>query len=336
MNNVTKGALIGSLSAVAALAAVGAASHSMSHSLIKIALSRDLHMTPSIKTKKLFSGCRDLERIESLCVENARVLENGNCQGVEIRGRGGSRLAGHLHISKSPKRVIIAMHGWRTTWARDFGGVSSFWHNNGCNVLYAEQRGHNNSEGDYISFGIMERFDCLDWARFVNRQMGCGELPVYLCGVSMGAATVLMSAGLDLPENVAGIIADCGFTSPHDIFKHVVNKNLHCPYSGLTVRDIDRLCKKRMNVSLGSYSTVEAMKHCRVPVLFVHGTDDRFVPIEMTYNNYLACAAPKRLFVVPGADHGMSYYTDRSGYESEMLRFFDDNDGRQAVLSENV
>ena len=145
----------------------------------------------------------------------------------------------------------------------------------------------------------------------------------------MGAATVLMTTGFDLPGNVSGVIADCGFTSPHGIFKHVVNKNLHCPYSSFTVRDIDRVCKRRMDMSLSSYSTVEALKKCRVPVLFVHGSADRFVPIEMTYDNFRACASEKRMFIVPYADHGMCYFTDRQGYEREMLRFFSDCEGGQ-------
>ncbi len=325
MNNITKGALIGSTAAAAALAAVGV-SHSMTYSLINIAFDRELLITPGIRTKKLFSGCRELERIEGLFCENEKKLNESSCITAEIKGRGQKRLVGHFHREKNAKRTIIAMHGWRTTWARDFGAVSDFWHENDCNVLYAEQRGHDNSEGDYISFGIIERYDCLDWIRWVNRQRGLSEKPIYLCGVSMGASTVLMTAGFDLPPNVAGIIADCGFTSPHDVIRHVVNKNLHCPYSKFTVRDVERICKRKMHIGIGSYSTVEAMKKCKVPVLFVHGSDDRFVPIEMTYNNYRACSAPKRLFVVPGADHGMSYYTDRAGYEREMLRFFSDFD----------
>ena len=329
MNHLTKGVLIGSGIAAATTAAVCAASSSMTHSLIKIALDRRLSITPSIGVKRLFSGCKDMELIERFCSENAYKLENGDCQTVEIEGRGRWRLVGHFHRAENPKRTLIAMHGWRTTWARDFGAVSEFWHKNGCNVLYAEQRAQNNSEGDYISFGIMERFDCLEWIRFVNRQAGCAQLPIYLCGVSMGAATVLMATGLDLPKNVAGVISDCGFTSPHGIFKHVVTKNLHCPYSSLTVRDIDRVCKRKMRVALGSYSTIDAMKKCSVPVLFVHGAEDRFVPIEMTYDNYKVCASKKRLFVVPGADHGMSYFTDKEGYENEMLRFFEDCEKEQ-------
>ncbi len=324
MKTVTKGVLLGSAAMAGGAVAISAISFGMTHSLVKIAFDRKLSFEPSIRTKKLFSGCREMAKIERICETNAYRLEGGDCRNVVIKGRGGQLLMGHFHRSAKPQRTIIAMHGWRTTWARDFGAVSEFWHRNNCNVLYAEQRGQNNSEGQYMGFGITERYDCLDWIRWLNKRTGCERLPIYLCGVSMGASTVLMATGLELPKNVAGVIADCGFTSPHDVFKHVVNKNLHFPYGAHTQRKIDKLCKKRLRIDPHSYSTVEAMRVCRTPVMFVHGTEDRFVPIEMTYDNFRACAAPKRMFIVPGAEHGMCYFTDKKGYESEMLRFFED------------
>ena len=121
------------------------------------------------------------------------------------------------------------------------------------------------------------------------------ELPVYLCGVSMGATTVLMAAGLDLPENVHGIMADCGFTSPHAIWKHVANNNLHIPFR---LRGIlaDTLYERKTQSDAAYESTVDALRHCRIPVMLVHGADDHFVPLEMTYENYAACASPN-LFI---------------------------------------
>lgn len=324
MNDITRRSLIGSALIAGTALGVGAASLSMPRSLVKIAFERKLPFTPGIRTKKLFSGCREMDRIEKLCCESASILENGDCRSVAITNRNKERLVGHFHVCDAPKRTIIAMHGWRTTWARDFGSVSKFWHANGCNVLYVEQRGQSNSEGRCIGFGITERYDCLDWINQLNRDPSISRLPIYLCGVSMGASTVLMATGLDLPSNVRGVIADCGFTSPHDVFKHVVNKNLHFPYGALTQKRIDRLCKRRLGFDPHGYSTTEAMKKCKIPIMLVHGGADRFVPVEMSYDNFRACAAPKRMFIVPAADHGMCYYTDRRGYQREMLKFFSD------------
>lgn len=216
------------------------------------------------------------------------------------------------------------MHGWRSIWSRDFGVIAPFWHDNGCSVLYAEQRGQGESEGEYMGFGMLERHDCLKWVQWVNEN-NPDNLPVYLVGLSMGATTVLMAAGLELPESVHGIMADCGFTSAHDIWKHVMEENLHLHY-GLHAATAEALCKKKINMGPKDYSTVDAMRQCKVPVLFIHGTDDSFVPVTMTYENYKACSSPKQLLIVPGAEHGMSYCVEREKYEAVAKAFWQEND----------
>lgn len=134
-----------------------------------------------------------------------------------------------------------------------------------------------------------------------------------------------MTAGLELPENVRGIVADCGFTSPNAIWKHVAEKNLHINYE-LRGTMIESMCQKMIQMSAKECSTIDAMRQCKVPVLFIHGTDDSFVPVTMSYENYNACASEKRLFVVPKAEHGLSYYVDTAGYENEVLTFFRKHD----------
>ena len=186
------------------------------------------------------------------------------------------------------------------------------------------------SLGDQILYdsivkeGSIERFDCLDWVSWVNRSVGA-DLPIYLVGVSMGAATVLMASDLCLPENVHGIIADCGYTSPHAIWKHVANNNLHIAYG---VRGViaSEILRHKIQVGSNDFSTTEALKNTRIPVLLIHGTGDHFVPVEMTYENYLACGGPRRLLIVPGADHGMSYFTDPERYTAAVLAFWKDFD----------
>lgn len=247
---------------------------------------------------------------------------------VEISAHDGLKLAGHWYLCENAKRVVIAMHGWRSAWSRDYGLVAPFMHDNGCSVLFAEQRGQNNSGGDYIGFGLTERFDCLDWVDWAIKELG-GELPIYLCGLSMGATTVLMAAGLELPENVRGIVSDCGFTSPEAIWEHIARDNLHISY-GWRKALIGSMYSRRLQVAPDEYSTLDAMKVTKTPILFIHGTDDHFVPIEMTYENYKACAAPKKLLVVPGADHGMSFLVEPAAYEGAVKDFWREHDGRQS------
>ncbi len=316
--------LIGTGIAAAGVGAVTAISYKLTKKLLNVAMDRELPKAVSAG-RELISGSKELEDFANEVAAAAEKLSSGNCEEVETTAHDGIKLIGHWRQCPDAKRAIIAMHGWRSSWTNDFGTIADFWQDNGCSVLYAEQRSHGSSEGDYISFGMIERYDCLEWIKWVNEKTS-GTLPVYLGGVSMGASTVLMAAGLELPENVRGIVADCGFTSPHAIWKHVLENNLHISYGGVRGAVANDLCKKKINMGAKDYSTIDAMHECKVPVMFIHGTDDKFVPVEMTYDNYKACTAPKRLIVVPGADHAMSYYTDKQGYENAIRLFWKDYD----------
>lgn len=323
MKKGIKNTLIGSGIAVSAVAAITTVSYSITRRLLKLAMDRE-EPKAMTKGKEKLMGSEEFADFTNAITEAASKLDNSGCEEVEIISHDGIRLVGHWHNSENAKRVIVAMHGWRSSWSQDFGSIADFWHDNNCSVLYAEQRGQNNSGGEYMGFGLLERYDCLDWIKWVNERTG-GQLPIYLGGVSMGATTILMASGLELPDNVHGIVADSGFTSPHEIWKHVMNKNLHLSY-GLHSAIANDMCKRKINMGAKEYSTVEAMKKCTIPVMFVHGTDDHFVPIEMTYENYKACAAPKRLFVVPGADHAMNYYYNKNGYEKAVKDFWEEFD----------
>lgn len=264
------------------------------------------------------------EYAEEISAASLELEQYPGFEEVSMVSHDGVGLVGHWHPHSDPKRVIIAMHGWRSSWSRDFGFIADFWFEQGCSVLFVEQRAQNNSGGDYMGFGMLERHDCVDWVNWVKEKTG-GKYPIYLSGISMGASTVLMAAGLNLPKNVHGIMADCGFTSPHAIWKHVTEKNLHLPYlvQGVFANE---WCRRRLQVGSKECSTTDALRRATVPVLLIHGTDDKFVPVEMTYENYKACASQKRLFIVPGAEHGMSYHIDRPGYQKAVLDFWRDFD----------
>ncbi len=326
MKNSTRNILVGT-GLAAGMGAIAAVSVKLTRGLVGVAMDRqEPELLEQSWTK--FTGRADSTEYDELFQQvNAaqEKLKNGDCQQVEITSHDGLRLVGHWHCPEHPKRVIVAMHGWRSSWTKDFGLISDFWHRSDCAVLYAEQRGQGQSEGEYMTFGLLERYDCLDWIHWVNGQTG-GKLPVYLGGVSMGATTVLMTAGLELPENVRGIAADCGFTSPQEIWKHVSSNNLHISYSGIRSAMADEIAREKISLGADDYSTVEAMEHCKVPVLFIHGSDDHFVPIEMTYRNYKACAGERRLLVVPGAEHGMSYLMNKDAYEAAVRDMWDEFD----------
>lgn len=315
--------LIGSGLAAAGMGLMGAAHWAVTKYMVNVALNREVPRHTNGAERKLAGSETNMNLLKTLRNAGEGLASRGG-ETVELTARDGTRLVGHWFGQEGAQRVIVAMHGWRSCWCNDFGIVADFWFENKCAVLFAEQRGQGESGGEYMGFGLLERHDCLSWINWVNDRIR-KIVPVYLCGVSMGASTVLMAAGLELPDNVRGIIADCGYTSPEAIWKHVAKENLRLSYSTRSVAAND-LCRKKIQVGIDDYSCVDAMQECEVPVLFVHGTDDRFVPIEMTYENYKACAAPKRLFVVPGAEHGMSYLVDRDGYQNAVKQFWKDFD----------
>ena len=314
-----KGVIIGTGIAVAGIAAGAAVSHVITKGLVKFAIERDMPKSLKKQRPKITQGDR-ARKFQERIDETGKELLAKEIEEVAIESRDGLRLIGHWYPCENAKRVIVAMHGWRSAWHMDFGMIADFWHNEGCSILFAEQRAQNNSEGEYMTFGYMERYDCLDWVNFVNERTE-QKYPVYLAGVSMGASTVLMAAGLDLPENVKGVIADCGFTSAYDEWRHVVKDNLNLSY-GLRGYMIDRICQKKININSKDITTITAMQKTQIPILFIHGTEDKFVPIRMTYENYKACNAPKELLIVPGAIHGQSYDVEQEKYEAATMNFW--------------
>ena len=307
--------------AVGALAGVGVGATAVSCWASKA--MTDLAMDREIPSYGKYINVSGGQHDESYNVRRAKAMEALEAlprEEVSIRSADGLKLTGHLIKSRYPRRLIIAFHGWRSSWSRDFCMVAPFWLEQHCNVLFVDQRAQGNSEGQYLGFGLLERSDCRQWAMWADRQNY--GLPIYLAGISMGAASVLMAAGMDMPESVRGIIADCGFTSPKDICIHVARDNLHVSYGPLRSAWIDRCFRKKIHMTSGAYSTLTAMKNAKVPILFIHGTADSFVPIDMTYRNYRACAAPKRLVVVPGAGHAMSYAVEPETCQKAMKSFF--------------
>jgi fermentation-respiration switch protein FrsA (DUF1100 family) len=308
----------------AGAAGIAAISHSITNFLVRVAIDRDCPAPDTLARMAIRGSTCPREFLDAMRVgaENLEALPH---QVVQLKAKDGTALIGHWFAGENPERIIVAMHGWRSGWNFDFGMAAPFLLERGCAILFPEQRGQGGSGGEHMGLGALERHDCLQWINWVNDHRNKDKLPIYLAGVSMGATTVLLCADMALPDTVKGIIADCGFTSAQAICKHVVEHNLHLSYA-IRSHTADKLCKKRNRAGLRACSAIDSLARSKVPVLFIHGSDDCFVPVSMTYENYKACRSPKTLFIVPGADHGMSYYTDREGYEKALLRFWALND----------
>jgi len=260
------------------------------------------------------------EVFSDVIIKGANNILNAPYEKVTTTSRDGIKLVGRYYHVKDDAPVSIIFHGYRSNIGTDCNGGYYLSVKNGYNVLVVYQRGHRESGGKTITFGVKERYDCLDWIAYVNERFG-EEIPILLMGLSMGAATVLMAAGLDLPSNVKGIMADCGFSSPKEILQEVICK-MKYPLR-ITYFFVRMSAKIFGHFDPEEASAVEALKNAKVPVLIIHGDDDRFVPCRMSRDNYDACASAKEILIVPGAGHGLSYCVDAKAYEKAVQDFMD-------------
>lgn len=245
------------------------------------------------------------ERILSLI----RRLDAVEYEPVYITVCDGVRLFGRYYHVRDGAPLQIEFHGYRGSALRDFCGGDALARSLGMNTLLVDNRAHGRSGGHAITFGIRERRDVLSWCEYADNRFG--GVPVFLAGVSMGAASVLMASDLPLPACVAGIIADCPYSSPEAIIRKVCTVDMRLPAASMA---LVRLAARCGGFSLREASAVGSVRHTRIPVLLIHGEDDRFVPCSMSREIYAACASPARLETFPGAGHGLSYIADTERY----------------------
>jgi len=238
---------------------------------------------------------------------------------VYITSYDGLKLYGRYYHVCDEAPLQIQFHGWRGTAYRDFCGGHALARLLGHNTLVVDQRAHGKSDGHTISFGVKERFDCLSWIAYAEERFG-KKKNIYLAGVSMGAATVLMASGLSLPDSVKGVIADCPYSSPEKIIEKVCKDmgfvpKLAMPFLRLGARVFG-------GFSLGAVSVTDSVRKAKIPALILHGEDDRFVPCQMSEEIFDAYAGEKYRVAFEGAGHGLSYIVDAKKYERVTAEFF--------------
>lgn len=240
-------------------------------------------------------------------------------EGITVKSFDGLRLSGRLFPADNPRGTILLFHGYRSMACIDFSCATQYYHDLGFNLLLIDQRAHGHSEGKYLTYGVLERLDCQTWANYCYARFE-DEHPLFLGGMSMGATTVLMAADLPMPPTVRGIVADCGFTSPWAIIRQVMRDRFHLPPFPL-LYFVDFFARLFAHYGLKEHSTLESVAHTQLPILFIHGTSDRFVPCEMTREAYDACASEKHLLLVEGAGHGASFMVDQAACQAALESF---------------
>ena len=233
----------------------------------------------------------------------------------------GLKLKADFIPCENARATIILMHGYRSSAMHDFSGVLPYYHSLGLNILLCDQRAHGESEGKYIGYGVVERYDLLSWAEEHNKRIGT-DTPIILDGISMGGATVIFSTSLEFPENVRGMIDDCGYYSAKDQITYVMGllKLPVFPFYHLA----NAMCKLIAGFSFSDVDAREHLSKTRIPILFIHGEADDFVPVDMGKACYDSCVSKKSIFLCPEASHGMSYITQTEKCKEMLREFLDD------------
>jgi len=251
--------------------------------------------------------------------KRARATPHTN---VHIKTFDGLTLRGRFYLFSEDAPIEIMMHGYQGNFERDLNGGIFRALNIGHSVLVYDHRGSGFSDGNTLTFGINESRDCRRWIDYVLTNIN-PNAKIILSGVSMGAATAMITSGYDdLPDNVVGVVADCGYTSAKEIIKKVM-RDMKLPHD-LLYPFVKLGAWLFGGFDLEEFSPLEQVKKSKIPTIFVHGDIDGYVPMEMSKKNFEACSAErKKLVIIEGADHGLAYVVAGEEYLDMLRDFFE-------------
>ncbi len=299
--------------AVTGVAAVGA--YGVCSLIDELLFNRNMVLPESVGKK--ISGC-DSSHLGGFLQNNLKWLEDYGYEKHYIISDSGYKLTGYLLKAKEESKLyLFGAHGYRSYGKKEFCGVAQYYVNKGINVFIPDHVASGESEGTYCTFGYNEVRDCMKWLDYMTANFG-KDIDIILHGVSMGCATVTMMSGRDdLIPNVKAVVADCGFTTAKELFEFKLG-DLGVPSDKL-IKAVDFVHKNKMGFSFDDLEPVTSVKNSKVPMLFIHGAEDKLVPPFMVHKLYEACGSEyKDILVVEGADHAQSYKVDKEQFEAKL------------------
>lgn len=280
--------------------------------LFRFALARKKKISVFNPNPARYSPAQALERFWQIDEKYRLQFEAWGLEEVHTQSADGLRLHGYfIRGTPGETRTMVLLHGYAGIAQQMNVWASYFRQQYGLNILMPNARAHGKSEGKYIGMGWPERHDCLLWLALLKDKLSPhAKAGVY--GVSMGGATATMLSGEALPNTVAFIAEDCGYTSVWDEFAHQLST-----YYGLPAFPLLHLsslfCRLRLGYGYRTASALRQVQKAKVPMLFIHGEKDRYVPYRMALPLYKACASTDKTYIsVPGAHHGDAWQTDKT------------------------
>ncbi len=259
---------------------------------------------------------------ETIVAKREALRLAGQKQGqISITSHDGLKLSARLIPCEGnvrPIGIIAMFHGFRSNPTHDFGTFAMDLHSMGFMLLMVDQRAHGGSEGRYITYGAKERLDVLEWCKMLSQSFP--DLPVLLFGLSMGASSVLMASSLELPANVKGIVADCGYTTPDAICRKVLKEDMKLPVFPLFYTS-RLLAKLAAGFDFKEVSAPDSAAASELPILIYHGEGDKFVPHSMGIEIKEAIGDRCTFCSIPEAGHGEAYLYDKERYLDKLRKF---------------
>ncbi len=225
----------------------------------------------------------------------------------------------YLPAPSPTRRTALLVHGYGCCILDMLHIAYIYHHLLGMNVLMPDLYGHGQSGGDHVNMGWLDRLDVLRWSAVADSLFGGGTRMV-LHGISMGAATVMMLSGERTPSCICAYVEDCGYTGVWDEFAGELRARFRLPAFPL-MHTTSWLCRQRYGWSFREASSLGQVARCPLPMLFIHGGEDTFVPTGMVYRLYAAKPRPKRIWVSEGSGHARSYADNPGEYTRRVASF---------------
>ncbi len=267
--------------------------------------------------KKIYKNAlkykNELDELSNWLKDKSNVTED-----IYTMSNDNLKLHGLFIKNKEIKKIFIVVHGYRSCSDKNLFASFPKYYDKGYNILLIDQRATGKSEGKYITMGIKESDDIICWLKYLNEEYKNCE--IILSGISMGASTILMASNkIERNMNVKHIIADCGFISPYQEIKYFFKHFCHINGS-ISLFMINNWCRLFGKFNLKEDNTLSAISKCRIPILFIHGSNDEIVPPINTKMNYEHYKGKKELLIVNNAKHALSYFVDSKKYLEEIYK----------------
>lgn len=247
--------------------------------------------------------------------------EQQETEKISITSERGDLLKGYLTLNKNESNVFVFFaHGCRTDHNGDPANFMQYYIEKGYNFLSVDHVAQGESGGAYMGYDYFESIDSLEWLDYLIRRFG-QDIKIIIHGVSMGGATVCQMSD-KVPSQVKLAVADCPYTSALDEFDHVA-KSAGVKYTGTILKAINAMNKRFAGYDFKETDVRNAVKNAKVPMLFVHGKEDDFVPTRMGVELYEICTNEKELYLVDNAIHAQSIKTDEVGYHKKLDAFIE-------------